>query len=103
MKKYRFVLMACLTVLTILSSVKINHAYLLNNSLTKTEIETNQNYLHNQEIVVQNNCDSAYPDTCIPSAPPNLNCKDLNIHNFKVIPPDPHNFDRDSDGIGCEG
>ncbi|MFN3347313.1 MAG: excalibur calcium-binding domain-containing protein, partial [Candidatus Bipolaricaulaceae bacterium] len=22
---------------------------------------------------------------------------------FKVLPPDPHRFDRDGDGVGCEG
>ncbi|HSF49563.1 MAG TPA: excalibur calcium-binding domain-containing protein [Nitrososphaeraceae archaeon] len=46
-------------------------------------------------------CDSSYPDTCIPS-PPNLNCKDISEKRFEVEPPDPHGFDRDGDGIGCE-
>ena len=40
-------------------------------------------------------CDPSYPDTCIPSPPPNLNCKDISEKRFKVEPPDPH-------GIGCE-
>jgi micrococcal nuclease len=50
----------------------------------------------------QNNCDSAYPDFCIPSPPPDLNCPDIPQKNFKVLPPDPHGFDRDGDSVGCE-
>jgi micrococcal nuclease len=48
------------------------------------------------------NCDRAYPDVCIPPAPPDLDCKDVPHQNFRVLPPDPHKFDRDKDGIGCE-
>ena len=49
------------------------------------------------------NCDPSYPDDCIPSPPPDLNCGDPGIpNNFKVIGSDPHGFDRDNDGIGCE-
>ena len=48
------------------------------------------------------NCDSSYPDTCISSPPPNLNCKDVSNNDFEVLPPDPHGFDRDEDGISCE-
>jgi hypothetical protein len=44
-------------------------------------------------------CDSSYPDACISSPPPNLNCKDMSDKNFAVLPPDPHGFDRDEDGI----
>ena len=47
-------------------------------------------------------CDSSYPDTYIPSLPPNLNCDDISDKDFAVLPPDPHGFDRDEDGIGCE-
>jgi hypothetical protein len=47
-------------------------------------------------------CDSSYPDTCIPSPPPNLNCGDISDKRFEVLSPDPHGFDRDEDGIGCE-
>lgn len=48
------------------------------------------------------NCDPAYPDFCIPSPPPDLDCKDVPYKNFRVLPPDPHRFDGDKDGIGCE-
>lgn len=48
------------------------------------------------------NCDPSYPDVCIPPPPPDLDCKDVPYNNFRVLPPDPHHFDRDKDGIGCE-
>ncbi len=48
-------------------------------------------------------CDASYPDDCIPPPPPNLNCDDDGIsENFKVVGSDPHGFDGDDDGIGCE-
>lgn len=48
------------------------------------------------------NCDPAYPDVCIPSPPPDLDCRDIPYRDFRVLPPDPHRFDGDKDGIGCE-
>ena len=48
------------------------------------------------------NCDPSYPDFCIPSSPPDLDCKDIPQKRFTVLQPDPHGFDRDNDGIGCE-
>ena len=47
-------------------------------------------------------CDPAYPNVCIASPPPNLNCPDIPYEQFTVLPPDPHAFDRDGNGIGCE-
>jgi hypothetical protein len=48
-------------------------------------------------------CDPAYPDFCIPPPPPDLDCADIPRHDFTVRQPDdPHRFDRDKDGIGCE-
>jgi len=47
-------------------------------------------------------CDQSYPDVCIPRYPPDLDCGEIQLANFKVLPPDPHGFDRDKDGIGCE-
>ncbi|MDQ3902746.1 MAG: excalibur calcium-binding domain-containing protein [Thermoproteota archaeon] len=47
-------------------------------------------------------CDSSYPDVCIPPPPPNLNCDDISARNFRVVGSDPHGFDGDNDGIGCE-
>jgi hypothetical protein len=48
------------------------------------------------------NCDPAYPDVCIPSPPPDLDCGDIAFRRFRVLPPDPHRFDGDKNGIGCE-
>ena len=48
------------------------------------------------------NCDPSYPDVCIPSPPPDLDCGDITHQNFEVLQPDPHGFDGDYDGIGCE-
>ncbi len=47
-------------------------------------------------------CDPAYPTVCIPPPPPDLNCADIPYRDFPVLPPDPHRFDGDGDGIGCE-
>lgn len=48
-------------------------------------------------------CHASYPTVCIPPAPPDLDCGDIPHRRFQVLPPDPHNFDGDGDGIGCEG
>jgi micrococcal nuclease len=47
-------------------------------------------------------CDSSYLTVCIPSPPPDLDCGDIQHRRFNVEPPDPHGFDRDGDGVGCE-
>jgi hypothetical protein len=47
-------------------------------------------------------CDPAYPTVCIPPAPPDLDCGEITFRNFAVLAPDPHRFDGDHDGIGCE-
>jgi len=48
------------------------------------------------------NCDPSYPTVCIPPPPPDLDCRDIPYRRFQVLPPDPHRFDGDHDGIGCE-
>lgn len=49
-------------------------------------------------------CEAAYPDVCIPprSQVGDLDCGDISERRFRVIPPDPHNFDGNHDGVGCE-
>jgi micrococcal nuclease len=47
-------------------------------------------------------CHPSYPTVCIPPPPPDLDCADVTETNFEVVPPDPHGFDGDGDGIGCE-
>jgi len=46
--------------------------------------------------------DPSYPDVCIPPPPPDLDCGDIPYRNSRVVGGDPHRFDRDRDGIGCE-
>jgi hypothetical protein len=48
------------------------------------------------------NCHPSYPDFCIPPPPPDLDCPDIGRKNFTVRQPDPHRFDQDRNGIGCE-
>ncbi len=48
------------------------------------------------------NCDPSYPTVCIPPPPPDLDCADIPYRRFTVLPPDPHRFDGDHDGLGCE-
>lgn len=48
-------------------------------------------------------CDDSYPDVCIPAFPPDLDCGEISERNFTVRGPDPHGFDREGDGLGCEG
>jgi micrococcal nuclease len=47
-------------------------------------------------------CDPSYPDVCIPPYPPDLDCADVGVSYFEVTGDDPHGFDGDGDGIGCE-
>ncbi len=48
-------------------------------------------------------CDPSYPTVCIPPYPPDLDCGDIGYRRFQVVGSDPHRFDGDDDGIGCEG
>jgi micrococcal nuclease len=49
-------------------------------------------------------CDPAYPDVCIRPLNPggDLDCSDIPYRRFRVLPSDPHRFDGDGNGIGCE-
>jgi micrococcal nuclease len=47
-------------------------------------------------------CDPSYPGICIPIGSPDLDCPEIPYTNFEVRPPDPHGFDADHDGVGCE-
>ena len=51
----------------------------------------------------KSSCDPSYPDFCIPPSPPDLDCKDIPQKSFTVVGSDPHRFDGNGDGIGCEG
>lgn len=47
-------------------------------------------------------CDASYPDVCIAPPPPDLDCAHVPHSNFRVTGADPHRFDGDGDGRGCE-
>ena len=49
-------------------------------------------------------CHPAYPSLCVPPPPPQLDCSDVSAKDFPVdhAHGDPHNFDEDGDGVGCE-
>jgi micrococcal nuclease len=47
-------------------------------------------------------CDPSYAGVCIPPPPPDLDCGDIRFRRFAVVGSDPHRFDGDRDGIGCE-
>lgn len=47
-------------------------------------------------------CDPSYPGVCVPPPPPDLNCGDILDRNFAVVGSDPHGFDANNDGVGCE-
>lgn len=46
------------------------------------------------------NCDPNY-SPCVPNVSYDLNCRDIGFR-VRVIGSDPHGFDRDGDGVGCE-
>ena len=47
-------------------------------------------------------CDPSYPTVCLRPGPPSLSCRDIGFANFPVVGRDPHGFDRNGNGIGCE-
>lgn len=47
-------------------------------------------------------CDPPYPTLCIPPGARDLDCADIAERYFPVLPPDPHSFDGNHDGVGCE-
>ncbi len=55
---------------------------------------------------VAGKCEPSYPGICIPIGSPDLDCGDISWRRFVVLwnvpNPDPHRFDGDQDGIGCE-
>lgn len=47
-------------------------------------------------------CSPCYPGLCIPPPPPDLDCGEIPFCRFRVVGCDPHGFNGDGDGIGCE-
>ena len=58
---------------------------------------------YESDVGSNDGCDPSYPDICITTYSEKLSCADIPFRNFKVLPPDSHGFDSDSDGVGCEG
>jgi uncharacterized protein YraI len=59
-----------------------------------------------EPMPVAGDCDPSYPDLCIPPGSADLNCDyvfSLGLRSITVYAPDPHGFDDDGDGAGCEG
>ena len=54
------------------------------------------------DVVAGGGCDDAYPGVCIPPPPPDLDCGDVPFRRFEVVGADPHRFDGDNNGLGCE-
>lgn len=48
-------------------------------------------------------CDPSYPTICVPQNADPMTCEDIPSIPFPVLRPDPHGFDPDGDGVGCEG
>jgi hypothetical protein len=67
-----------------------------------TSSTNNEQSSDNEAKSNNSNCDPSYPDFCIASPPPDLNCADISQKRFTVSGSDPHGFDRDNDGVGCE-
>lgn len=60
-----------------------------------------------QPLVPQpTNCELSYPGLCIPIGSADIDCGEIAARRFAVVwtvpNPDPHGFDGDGDGIGCE-
>ena len=53
-------------------------------------------------VATRTGCDPSYPGVCIPPYPPDLDCGQIVFRRFVVLPPDPHRFDGNRDGVGCE-
>jgi hypothetical protein len=81
----------------LVKNLPLTVAVLLGLSLLSTALHTNS-----LNASADENCDPSYPDVCVPSSPPDLNCDDVSYNDIRVVGADPHGFDREGDGIGCE-
>ena len=73
-----------------------------NQTLNEAEEGSGQTQGSQSDSNPQEGCDSSYPDICVTTYSAKLSCGDIPFRNFKVLLPDPHGFDSDGDGIGCE-
>jgi hypothetical protein len=68
-------------------------------TVTQPDIQTN---MQMDTQSASQNCDASYPGVCISPPPPDLDCGDIPYNDFMVTGSDPHGFDREGDGVGCE-
>ena len=54
-----------------------------------------------QDSASSSGCDSNYAGTCVPDSSYDLDCADIS-GSVDVVGSDPHGFDADGDGYGCE-
>lgn len=73
------------------------------NPSAAAETGSSQSPAARPRTIARGRCDASYPTVCIPPAPPDLDCADVPHRDFAVRPPDPHRFDGEGDGLGCEG
>ncbi|RUR72447.1 hypothetical protein DSM107007_57280 [Nostoc sp. PCC 7120 = FACHB-418] len=77
----------------------VAEVFVNNRSVNLTMVQEGQAVVYRQYL---QGCDRSYPNFCIPPNSPDLDCGDISYRRFSVNQPDPHGFDRDKDGIGCE-
>jgi hypothetical protein len=73
---------------------------------TQGIVGTYEEPVYTEAVPVAGDCDASYPDLCIPPGSADLNCDyvfGLGLSYITVYPPDPHGFDSNGDGVGCEG
>ena len=56
----------------------------------------------NDSVAASGKCDPNYQGACIPPYPPDLDCSQVSASGFQSTGTDPHGFDGDADGTGCE-
>lgn len=66
-----------------------------------TDVPVVEEPVYEEPIDIGGGCDPSYPTLCLPSFP-DLNCSEVGAVNFPVYQPDPHGFDNNDDGVGCE-
>lgn len=60
-----------------------------------------EDYAVPEEVPADDGCDPNYEGACVPDVPYDLDCADIDGPVY-VVGSDPHGFDGDNDGVGCE-
>jgi hypothetical protein len=70
-------------------------------SFTRSQLQTNSISARDSDRPFAQALRPVLPPVCIPPPPPDLDCADVPFTNFKVLPPGPHRFAGDKNGVGC--